>query len=128
MSYDAFPAKRNNPESRFVSGSYAPNGSSEVVQSTIKGKDRGITSVTRTSAGLHKVKLADNYDSLKSWKTDVQLAAATDLKAQLAAIDLQAAGGAELSIRLVAVATATDMSANAANRVSFEFEFGIGVD
>lgn len=126
MSLDAFPANTNNPESRRVSGSYAPNGSSEVVASTILG--RNIKSVTRTSAGLHKVKLHDNYDKLKSWNLNVQLAAATDLKPQLAAVDLQAQGGAELSIRLVAVGTATDMSANAANRVSFDFEFGIGVD
>lgn len=126
MSYDAFPSKRNNPDSRVVSGSFAPNGSSAIDSSKTLG--RGIKSVTYVSTGLYKVKLEDNFDKLKSWSLSIQLSAAADKKLQLGTVDLAASGGAELQIRSVAVGSVSDIAADASNRVSFEFEFGIGTN
>lgn len=117
---DLNPMRTPNPEAVRLSGSFAPNGSSAVDQSTIKG--RGIKSVTRDGAGLFTIQAEGNYQDLLSHNLSVQLAAATDLKAQLVSKSLGASGGATFQIRLVAVATATDMTANANNRVSFEFE------
>lgn len=117
---DQFPMRSYNPEAVRFSGSFAPNGSSAVSQDSIKG--RGVKSVTRDGAGLFTIKSEANYQDLISHNLSVQLAAATDLKAQLVSKTLDASGGATFQIRLVAVATETDMSANANNRVSFEFE------
>lgn len=116
---DRFPVRSNNPEAIRLSGSFAPNGSSAVAQSSIKGR---LISVTRDGAGLFTAKFDGNYDDLISHNIGLQLAAATDLKPQLVSKDLAASGGATFTFRLVAVATATDMSANANNRVSLEFE------
>lgn len=95
--------------------SWAPNGSSAVDQTTIKG--RGVTSVTRNSAGAFTVLLQDVYPTLLAAVATAQLATAADIVAQVGTSTL-AANGKSIVVTLLAAATATDVAANANNRVN----------
>jgi hypothetical protein len=95
--------------------SWAPNGSSAVDQTTIKG--RGVTSVTRDSAGVFTVALQDVYPTLLAAVATAQLATAADIVAQVGTSTLTANGKA-IVVTLLAGAVATDVAANANNRVN----------
>jgi hypothetical protein len=95
--------------------SWAPNGSSAVDQTTIKG--RGVTSVTRDSAGVFTVALQDVYPTLLAAFATAQLATAADIVAQVGTSTLTANGKA-IVVTLLAGAVATDVAANANNRVN----------
>lgn len=95
--------------------SWAPNGSSAVDQTTIKG--RGVTSVTRNSAGVFTVLLQDVYPTLLAAVATAQLATAADIVAQVGTSTLTA-NGKSIVVTLLAAATATDVAANANNRVN----------
>lgn len=95
--------------------SWAPNGSSAVDQTSIKG--RGVTSVTRDSAGVFTVLLQDVYPALLAAVATAQLATAANIVAQVGTSTLTA-NGKSIVVTLLAVATATDVAANANNRVN----------
>lgn len=111
--------KRFGPRIKEVGGRFFPNGSSTSAL-TVK-TDGGIASVIRTgTAGTFTVTLQDKYAELLSYHLDVQHTTAVDLKPQLGDVDLTAK---TIVVRLLAVATPTDMTANANSSVSFNFRF-----
>lgn len=86
----------------------------------------GIKSVSRTGVGTFAVTFEDKWKTaqLVGFTPGVQHTTAVDLKAQLGDFtDGTAAVDASAVVRLVAVAAATDMAANANNSVSVEFSF-----
>jgi hypothetical protein len=95
--------------------SWAPNGSSAVDQTSLKG--RGVASVTRNSAGVFTVLLQDVYNSVLAAVATAQLATAADIVAQVGTSTLTASGKS-IVVTLLAGATATDVVANANNRVN----------
>lgn len=58
---------------RVVVGSFAPNGSSAVSSSSVKGA--GITSITWTATGIFKVVLGNYYADKIAIKPDIELGA-----------------------------------------------------
>jgi len=95
--------------------SWAPNGSRAVDQTSLKG--RGVASVTRNSAGVFTVLLQDVYNSVLAAVATAQLATAADIVAQVGTSTLTASGKS-IVVTLLAGATATDVVANANNRVN----------
>ena len=96
-----------------IVGSFAPNGSSAVAASSRKGPG---WSVARTSAGLFTITLTDKWNDFVSGSATAQLATAADINAQLG---VWTAASKTITIRLIAVATETDVAADANNRVHF---------
>ena len=96
-----------------ITGSFAPNGSSALDQSSVKGVG---FSVAYTSTGLYTITLQDVYASLVSATATFQMATATDVKPQFGAY---VAASKTLVLRSIAVASVTDIAANANNRISF---------
>lgn len=103
--------RAGNPETVFLTGSFAPAGTGAVTD--VKG--RGV-SVARTGAGAFLVTLRQKYNHLLSAVGSVQLASAADMAVQFGAYD---ASAGTLVLRTQAGATPTDISANANNRVHF---------
>jgi len=95
--------------------SWAPNGSSAVDQTSLKG--RGVASVTRNSAGVFTVLLQDVYPTLLAAVATAQLATAADIVAQVGTSTLTA-NGKSIVVTLLVGAVATDVAANANNRVN----------
>lgn len=96
--------------------SFAPNGNSAVVQSSIRG--RGVASVTRDNVGLFTVTLSDQYPTLLSATATLQLASADDkCAANIGTVDLAAK---TIVVRLydISAAALTDVAADANNRVN----------
>jgi hypothetical protein len=94
-----------------IAGSWAPDTANAVT--AIRGK--GFT-VARTSAGLFTITLDKVYNLLFSATATVQMAAATDISAQIGNVVL---ASKTVEVRTVVVATATDIAADANNRVNF---------
>ncbi len=97
-----------------IEGSFAPNGSSALVASSTFGKG---FSVAYTSTGLFTITLTDKYKKMIAANLTAQLSAAADIKLQLGTVDVVTAK--TIQIRSLAVATLTDIAANANNRVHF---------
>ena len=95
--------------------SWAPNGSSAVDQTSIKG--RGVASVARTAQGVFTVTMQDVYPTLLAAVATAQLATAADIVAQVGTSTLTA-NGKTIVVSLLAGATATDVAADANNRVN----------
>ena len=95
--------------------SWAPNGSSAVDQTSIKG--RGVASVARTAQGVFTVTMQDVYPTVLAAVATAQLATAADIVAQVGTSTLTA-NGKTIVVSLLAGATATDVAANANNRVN----------
>lgn len=95
--------------------SWAPNGSSAVDQTSIKG--RGVASVTRDSAGTFTVLLQDVYPTLLAAVATAQLATAADIVAQVGTSTVST-NTKSIVVTLLAGAVATDVAANANNRVN----------
>ncbi len=74
-----------------------------------------VTSVVRNSAGNFTITLADKWAALYSAPVTLGMNAGTDLVPQWGAIDVN--GAKTLVLNLLAVAVATDMAANANNKV-----------
>jgi hypothetical protein len=74
-----------------------------------------VTSIVRNSAGNFTITLANKFAALVSAPVMLSMSTATDLKPQWGAIDVVSAK--TLVLNLLAVATPTDMAANAANKV-----------
>ena len=96
---------------RVISLSFAPAGTG--APTDVKG--RGVTSVVRDSAGKFTITLKDKFLELMGLNVVIAMTAVADLKPQLGAVDVVTAKTVVLNI--LAVATATDIAANAANRV-----------
>lgn len=100
-----------------VGGSFAPNGASAIVATSNRGK--GFT-VARTSAGLFTVTFTNDYMALVAAWATVGLAVAADMHAQIGTYTgPSGTTAATLTIRTIAVATETDIAADANNRVNF---------
>lgn len=99
------------------SGSFAPNGSSAVANSSNKGL--GWT-VARTSAGLFTITFSDAFAALQAALATVQLTAAANMTAQIGVVSLAAK---TVQIRTLVGATETDIAAGAGNRVNFHIVF-----
>jgi hypothetical protein len=100
-----------------VAGSFRPNGTGTIDNTLNTGAD---FTVVRTSQGVFTVTLANNMalNQIICMQASIQMASATDLVAQMGALD-PAAAARTYVIRANAVATATDIADNAANRVHF---------
>lgn len=107
-----------------LSGSFAPNGASAVDSTSNKGK--GFT-VARTSAGLFTVTISEaKYLDLVSATATLQLATADDKYIQVGtytAPTSSAQGTIVLTVWDASGAAATDVAADANNRINFCFVF-----
>jgi hypothetical protein len=103
-----------------VSGSFAPNGSSALSATAVKGK--GFT-VAYISTGLYRITFADKYPTLISCRLGLQLTTGDDKVLQMG--DYTAASKT-LDIRCwdISAAAVADISANANNRIHFDCVFG----
>lgn len=116
-------ANRNLKEPRclnygetYLCGSFRPNAGSAVDNTTNTG--HGFT-VARTGAGTFTITLADSWQSLISANFQIAMSAATDLKPQIIGTpDVLTAK--TIVVAALAVATATDIAANASNRIHFQ--------
>lgn len=109
---------------RNISVRFFPNGTST---NPLSFSGSGVKSVVRTgSAGVFTVTFEDKWKGtqLCGFKALVQHTTAVDLVAQLGDFtDGTSAVDASVLVRLNAVATPTDMAANANNSVGLEFSF-----
>lgn len=108
-----------------VIGTFFPAGTGTPTVTTATGGISGTTgvgwSVSRTGAGTFLLTFDNKYPVILSKTATVQHTTAVDLVPQFG--DFSASAGT-LVLRLVAVATATDMAANANSSVSFDITFG----
>lgn len=80
---------------------------------------KGVASIVRNNAGEYLITLTDAYNRLISAQATIQMASATDLVPQFATIsNLGTATPTTLLLRANAVATPTDIAANANNSIS----------
>ena len=106
-----YGVQARNQGVKILTFSFLPAGSS--APTGLAG--RGVASVVRDSAGKFTITLEDKYPALLSAEVLIAMNAVADLKAQLGAVDVSNAKTIVLNI--LAVATPTDIAANAANRV-----------
>ncbi len=120
---NASPQFHATPNTRAVEFSFAPNNTSAVDQTTIKG--RGVASVTRSAAGKFTVALTDSYTSLLGGGADVRMSADNvDLYAQLGAFTAgTTAANASIVVKLKTGATNTDLAADADSIVTVRLVF-----
>ena len=99
---------------KVIAGSFLPNGASAITADPLWN---GFT-VARTGVGQYTITLTDAYVAILSAQCSLGLNAVADLKMQWGAIDVVSAKTLVLSA--LAVATPTEIAANANNRVHFE--------
>lgn len=106
-----------------IVGSFATNGASSPVASTIKGK--GIASILRIGAGAFEITLDDPYYSVWGEYASVRAASAAALFTQFGAFsNVGTATPVSFVLRTVnGSGTGIDLAADANNRVSFEVMF-----
>ena len=105
-----------------VYGTFYPQGTSAPTVNA--NQTRGVSSITRTAAGTFLITLKHPYLRLVDKQATVQHTTAVDLVPQFGDIaNVGSSSAVTLVLRLVAVATATDMAANANNSVSFKLTF-----
>lgn len=100
-------------------GSFAPNGASAVDNTSNKGLG---WSVARTSAGLFTITFSDAFAALQSAIATLQLTAADDKVAQIAAVSL-ANKTVQIRVWDISGAAETDVAAAAGNRINFQIVF-----
>ncbi len=120
--------KRFGPRIKRIGATFFPNGTSTTAMTVAAGTlvtDGGVANVTRTAtAGTYLVTLDDHYLRVINKNCSVQHTTAADLKAQFG--DFTMGSGTtptSFTIRVVAVATPTDITANANSSVSFDIDF-----
>jgi hypothetical protein len=118
MDRNVFPIRTIGVGHVLVSFAFSPQGASAPVLG--EGCASVVTSVVRNSAGNFTITLADKYQALVSGTVALASSAAVDLKPQWGAIDVS--GAKTLVLNLLAVAVATDLAANAANKVFVTLE------
>lgn len=101
---------------KVIAGSFAPNGSSAVAATSVKGKG---FSVARTSTGLFTITLQDAYTALLSMTASLQLASGDDKFVQIGSVDVVSAKTLEIRVWDISGAAVADVSANANNRINF---------
>lgn len=101
---------------KVIAGSFAPNGSSAVDSTSIKGKG---FSVARTGAGAFTITLQDAYVALLSAQASLQLHTADDKFVLLGDVDVTSGKTVKLVVWDISDAAATDVAANANNRIHF---------
>lgn len=101
---------------KVISGSFAPNGSSAVAATSVKGKG---FSVARTNQGVFTITLQDAYVALLAGHCTLQLATAADQYVQLGAIDVVSAKTVVINVWDISDAALADIAANAGNRIHF---------
>ena len=85
---------------------------------------KGVATITRAAAGRFLITLQDTYKRLISASATVQMAAATDLVAQIGTVaNVGTTSAVTVIVRLNAAATETDMAADANNSVSVSLDF-----
>lgn len=88
---------------------------------------KGVASITRNNAGEWLITLQDTYKRLLSAQATIQMATATDLVPQFATIaNVGTTSAVTLLLRANAVATPTDIAANANNSISVTLIFDDG--
>ena len=118
-----FPPRSLGREYVHVAFSFAPNGTSAVDQDSIKGK--GVTSVARTDVGDFTVTFDDVFADLVAAVGTVQTTGDTDLVVRP---HTYSASAKTLTLTLLAGATATDLAADADNRVHLLCVFRNGAE
>lgn len=104
-----------NPEVKVIEGSFAPAGTG--APTDVNGK--GFT-VARTGVGTYLITLANKYAKFLSGTATMQLATGADIVPQLGTYS---ASARTLVLRLQAAAVATEVAADANNRVHFTLRF-----
>jgi hypothetical protein len=108
----------------YLDGSFAPNGSSALVATSNRGK--GFT-VARTTNGVFTITLDNDYLALVAATATIQMSTPTDIVPQFGAYTGGTSSAqATLVLNTLVAATATDIAANASNRVSFRLVFRKG--
>lgn len=102
-----------------IAGSFAPNGSSAVAASSVKG--RGFT-VARSNTGLFVVTFTDKWKELLSATGGIQLASAGDQVLQFGDYDASAST-IEIRVWDISGPGVADIAADTNNRINFCFVF-----
>ena len=110
-----FPVRALNNDMIPVMGSFAPNGSSAVSASSRLGKG---WSVARTSTGLFTITFSNVWQELDSFTCSLQLASADD-KFLIPGVYTAASKTITITVWDISGAAATDVSADANNRIHF---------
>lgn len=114
-----FPFRSRNRESITIEGSFAPNGSSAVSSSSVKGKG---FSVARTAAGVFTITFQEKFNDMLVANATLQLATAAD---QFAQVGTYTAASKTLVINVwdVSGAALADVAADSNNRINFSATF-----
>lgn len=100
-----------------IAGSFAPNSSSTVALTSRKGLGY---SVVRTSTGLFTITLTDAFNDVVCAEAMLQLGTSDDKLTQLGTVVLTGTTPVvQIRVWDISGAAVADVSANAANRVSF---------
>lgn len=109
-------------EAKVIRGRFFPQGTSD--PTVPAASNRGVATITRTGVGVFLITLSDAYRRLISATATVQKSTAADLVPQFGDIsNLGTATPVTAVLRLNAVATPTDLAADANNSVFYELEF-----
>lgn len=121
MSKITYPVASPHHDIVTVKGTFFPAGA---------GNPTGVlgsaeyTVVRNGSAGEWKITFTEAYAQKLAESASIGMAAATDLKPQFSTFTPATPGvAATILLRALAVATPTDIAANAQNRVSFSIDF-----
>ncbi len=116
------PATTLSRKPRMLNIRFFPAGASDP---TYTAQDvKGVASITRSGTGTWLITLQDPYKRLLSAQATIQMSAATDLVPQFGAVaNLGTSSNVTVTLRANAVATATDIAANANNSISVQLVF-----
>lgn len=110
------PVRANGTGYVKLAFAFAPNGASAPVLG--EGCKSWVSSITHSGTGQFTITLADKYSACVKASANLQLNAVADLKPQWGAIDVS--GAKTLVLNVLAVATPTDIAANANNNIFVE--------
>ena len=120
------PVRGHGNKLTTVFGTFYPQNTS--APTVNENQTRGVASIARSAAGTFLITLKHPYKRLVSAQATVQHTTAVDLVPQFGDISNVGTSSAVTAVlRLNAVATATDMAANANNSVSFSLVFADSV-
>ncbi len=120
MSHRSFDKlMTHGPRRILVAGSWAPNGSSTIVASSVKGLG---FSVAWTSTGLFTITFQDAYVDLESFTCTLQLATAAD---QVLQVGAWTPASRTITVRVWDISTqaVANIAADANNRINFSAVF-----
>lgn len=111
------PVRSESRELVLVAGSFAPDSANPPTSTTLRGN--GWTAA-RTSTGVWTITFAESYPELVAGLATIQRSSDADTVAELG---VYTAASRTITVKSLAAATATDIAANANNRVNFLFVF-----